>query len=316
MSNPRSWTMALRWYVFWAAVVVCFPAPATASLSSATQSSAAQTDHSSSTNALCNAGKSVCVAPATQGMLLKNPFDIAVTATSGVSDINWELDDQTGQTLAFGKAGDDPDWSSDHTSPPERFRLRAFVFVLPKAASGVLKLSPVRTCRLGGTSNLAALIIPVRFESGPSTLAVLVRKNYEQYQSEAEDWASTHGPPSRFTPKSPFVQERLTVLRVSDVFFASAKAAAEKASVLSQAPVRILNFTVQNGGAYVDLSLNDLQDAWAGISFTIAKVEPLIEKDLSQFPNIHKVVYAWPPGAPDAARKTRRMLARATGAVP
>lgn len=296
MNNPHSWTMTLSWYLFCAVVVIYSSARTTASLPSTTQLTAAQSDHNSSTNVLCNADKSVCVAPATQSMLIDNPFDIAVTATSNVSDISWELDDQAGQKLAFGKASDDPHWSSGSTSSPERFRLRAFVFVLPKTASGVLKLSPIQTDQPDRTSNGVALNIPVRFESGTSTLSVLVPKNYEQYQSEADDWASTHGIASRFAPKLPFVRQRLTVMRVNDVVFASAEAAAEKASVLSQAPVRILNFTVQNGTACVDLSLNDLQDAWAGISFTIAKVEPLIKKDLSQFPNIHHVVFNWPNG--------------------
>ena len=296
MINTRFRTMILlRCCVFCGAVIICPLTRTTAFLSSTTQSSAPQTDPYSSTNALCNSDKSVCVAPATQNLLMANPFDITLTVAASVGDIHWELADQSGQELAFGKASDDPNRSSASTSLPERFQLRAFVFVLPKAASGILKLSPVQTDRLGRTLNLAALNIPVRFESDTSTLDVLVPKSYEQYQSEADDWASTHSPPSRFTPTSPFVHERLTVMHVSDVAFASAEAAAEKASAQSQEPVRILNFTVKNGTAYVDMSLNDLQDAWAGISFTIAKVEPLIGKDLSQFPNIHQVVFAWPP---------------------
>jgi len=90
-------------------------------------------------------------------------------------------------------------------------------------------------------------------------------------------------------------------MSVSDVVFASAEAAAERASALSQAPVRVLNLAIQGNTAYVDLSLNDLQDHWAGFSITVVKVEALIEKDILQFPNIKSVVFAWPPGTTNSS---------------
>jgi hypothetical protein len=295
MSNPRSWTMTLPWYVFCAAVVIYSPARTTASSPSTTQSSAARSDHNSSTNALCNADKSVCVAPATQNMLMANPFDIAVTATSIVSDINWELDDQTGQKLVSGKASDDPNTSfGGNTTSPPAFHMRDFIFVLPKSPSGALKLLPVRIDKQGKSSGLPEVNIAVRFGSATSTLTLVVPEDYHQYQDEAAEWVGNGPPPSHFT--SPFIKHTLTILHVNDSVFASAEAAAEKASPLSQAPIRILHFAVRGSVAYVDLNLNHEGYGWAGISFTIASVEPLIEKDLSQFPYIHKVVFAWPPG--------------------
>lgn len=268
-----------------------------------------QNGNSSPTNRLCNADRSLCVSPA-QNMLIENPFTVALTSAGTFGDIDWQLDDTTGQKLASGKASDDPHWKGGgNSASPETFRLRACVFVVPRAATGILKLSPIREDQQAGSSSSPDLNVPVRFEAATSTLSVMVPESYDQYQTEADEWTSTNGPPSHFAPRSPFVTEKLTVLRVNDVVFASAEVAAEKASVLSQAPVRILNFAVQAGTAYVDLNLNDLEDAWAGISFTIAKVEPLIEKDLSQFPNIHKVVFAWPPrdgSALDARRESSK----------
>jgi hypothetical protein len=284
---------------FCAVTVVRSPARTTPSWASLTQADRAL--QTTPANALCNADKSVCLPRMTQNMLVTNPLKLAVTAAGSVSDITWELDDQT-QKLAAGRASDDPNWSgSTNPSSPEAFQLSSYVFVLPKSANGVLKLSPVRNDRRGMPSALPALDIPVRFGTATSTLMVTVPKDYDQYQNEADEWASTSGPPAHFAPKSPFIQEQLTILHVNDVVFASAEVAAEKASVLSQAPVRILNFAVRGATAYVDLSLNELQDHWAGFSITLAKVETLVEEDLLQFPNIHKVVFGWPPGKTDSS---------------
>jgi hypothetical protein len=226
-------------------------------------------------------------------MPITNPVDIAGTAAGGVGDVSWELEDQSGQRLTSGKASDDPRWTGPNETA-SRFHMRNFVFVLPKSAAGILTLWPEPSDQKGASS----VAIPVRFGSLTSTLSVSIPKDYDQYRAEAGDWVSAHGSP--FDPTSPFTRESLTVMHVDDAVFASAEAAAEKASVLSQVPVRILNFAVQGGSAYVDLNLNDLEDGWAGISITIAEVETLIEKDLSQFPGIHKVVFGWPPSKTDS----------------
>jgi hypothetical protein len=300
---PSYLKIMLPFFAFCALGTVCIPAmPRHFSLSPAQSIPGYQPGHDSTAAALCNGNRSLCVPRATQNMLIANPFAITMTATGSLSDINWELDDQAGKKLAMGKASDDPNWNAGaNPSSSARFQLRAYVFVLPETADGVLKVSPVQNGPQGASSELPELTIPVRFESGTSTLPVLVPKSYDQYQAEVEDWASTNGPPAHFAPKSPFVMERLTIMSVSDVVFASAEAAAERASALSQAPVRVLNLAIQGNTAYVDLSLNDLQDHWAGFSITVIKVEALIEKDILQFPHIKSVVFAWPPGTTNSS---------------
>lgn len=303
MTRLNYWKGLLLLSVFCATAVMRLPARTPRSSPPLTRTTPDRgTVRTPSANALCNADQSLCVPRATQNMLIANPLNLAITAASSVTDISWELDDQTGQKLAAGQASEDPNWTGG-TSPSslETFQLRSYMFVLPKSASGVLKLSPVRTDQRGMPSALPALDIPLQFGAATSTLTVVIPRNYDQYQTEADAWASTNGPPAHFAPKSPFVQERLTVLHVNDLLYASAEAAAEKASALSQAPVHILNFAVQAGTAYVDLSLSDLQDHWAGFSITLAKVETLVERDLLQFSNIHNVVFGWPPGKTDSS---------------
>jgi hypothetical protein len=250
----------------------------------------------SSASELCNSGQSICVPQAARNMLLTNPFDIAVTAAGSVSDVAWELDDQSGQKLVSGQATSDPNWpSGSNPATPESFHMKEFIFALPKSATGSFKLSPVRNDKQGEPTALPALVVPVQFGSATTTLALVVPKNFSQYLNEESDWANTHDPSSHFTPASPFMTQRLTVLRVTDAIFASAEAAAENPFLPTQAPIRIFNFAIQNGTAYVDLNLNEEGYGWAGVSNTIARVEPLIEKDLLQFPGIHAVAFSWPP---------------------
>lgn len=303
MIRLNDWKSLLFLSVFCATAVMRSPARTTRSSSSSTQTPQnPATDRTSSPSPLCNADQSLCVALTARNVPVTNPLEIAVSAAGSVSDISWELDDETGQKLAAGHASDDPNWTGgSNPSSPQTFQLRTYIFVLPKSASGVLKLSPVRNDQRGMPSALPAVDIPVQFGAATSTVTVKVPKDYDQYQTEADAWAGASAPSAHFAPKSPFIQERLTVLHVNDLVYASAEAAAEKASALSQAPVHILHFAVQGGTAHVDLSLNDLQDHWAGFSITLAKVEALIEQDLLQFPNIHTVVFGWPPAKADSS---------------
>lgn len=303
MTRLNNWRALLLSTVFCATAATCSPARTTRSSSPSTQTTPGRgADRTLSADALCNSDQSLCVPRVTQNVLIANPLSLAVTAAGSVSDISWELDDQTGQKLAAGQASEDPNWNGpSNSSSSETFQLRSYIFVLPKSASGVLKLSAVRNDQGSMPSALPALDIPVQFGAGTSTLTVAVPKDFDQYQTEADAWASTAGPPAHFAPRSPFIQERLTVLHVNDVVYASAEAAAEKASVLSQAPVHILNFAIRGSTAYVDLSLNELQDHWAGFSITLAKVEALVEQDLLQFSNIHNVVFGWPPVKADSS---------------
>jgi hypothetical protein len=247
--------------------------------------------HGVGADALCNAGGSVCVPQETRNMPLTNPFDITVTVAGIVGDLSWQLDDQTGQELESGKASDDPNWGGgSNPNSPQTIHIKEFVLVLPKSSTGALKLSPVKADTQGGSAQLPQLVIPVQFPSATSTLTVMVPKSFDQYQSEVNQ-----RDPASFHPKSPFIKQSLTVLPVKDVVFASAEAAAENPSIHTQAPIRIIHFAVQGGKAFVDLNLTQEGYGWAGISSTIAAVEPLIEKTLLQFPNIHSVVFIWPP---------------------
>lgn len=267
-----------------------------ASFLSSQLSAMRRADQTSLTGTLCNADRSVCVPQATRNILIRNPFDIMATAAGSVGDVSWELDDHTGQKLISGKASDDLNWSmGSNPTLAEAFHMSGFVFVLPKSSIGELRLSPARYNKQGVASKLPELAIPVRFGSTKSTISLVVPKDYNQFYTEAGNVM----PNDVFTPMSPFIQESLSVMHVNDVVWTSAEAAAEKASVVSKVPVRIINFAVRDGTGYVDLNLNDpeLVGAWAGISFAVAVVETLVEKDLIQFPEIHNVVFSWPPPA-------------------
>jgi hypothetical protein len=279
-----------------AAAVLALSAQTTGSPTSSTAATSPErADQTPSAGSLCTADKSICVLRVTPNLLITNPLDITVKAADGVDDINWQLDDQTGQTLASGSASYDPRWDGPDTpSPHEMFHMGDLVLVLPKSVQGVLRLSPIRNNPDSKTTTLPGIDIPVRFGTATSIVTIMVPKDYAQYADESGGWFSENPRESHFAPQSPFVVEHLTVVHVDDPIFASAAAAAQKASVISQAPVRIMNFAVRGAKAYVDTTFDGI-DGWAGISITTASVEWLIEKDLSQFPNLRHVVFQWPP---------------------
>ncbi len=62
----------------------------------------------------------------------------------------------------------------------------------------------------------------------------------------------------------------------------------------TETPIRIIHFAVQSGTAYVDLNI--AENGWMGVSFTLAAVDPLIERDLLRFAKVHKVIFGRPPG--------------------
>jgi hypothetical protein len=53
-------------------------------------------------------------------------------------------------------------------------------------------------------------------------------------------------------------------------------------------------FKVQSGTAYVVLNIDE--NGRAGVSVSIARIHPVVEKTLLQFPEIHSVVFGYASG--------------------
>ncbi|MEK7644760.1 MAG: hypothetical protein AAB391_00340 [Patescibacteria group bacterium] len=95
----------------------------------------------------------------------------------------------------------------------------------------------------------------------------------------------------------PFVKKQVTVTvpKDTDIMKASVQAVAEVIDTQGGFQgSRVVYFKLVNGTAYILLGM-DL-DGWAGVSVSLAKIKPLVEKTLLQFPGITSVTFSPAPG--------------------
>ncbi len=129
--------------------------------------------------------------------------------------------------------------------------------------------------------------------SSTSTITILVPNDVAAYEKAITGYVNDGGQdPSKTWP---FVKKTLSVPYTTDVVKASAEAAAEQL-VPNGGPAKatVAYLKIQDSTAYVLLSID--VDGWAGVSFSIAKIHPLVEKTLLQFPQIQHVVFGTAPG--------------------
>ncbi|PYJ89341.1 MAG: hypothetical protein DME71_10040 [Verrucomicrobia bacterium] len=94
------------------------------------------------------------------------------------------------------------------------------------------------------------------------------------------------------TAELPFVKKKVVVPYSADVVRASAEAAAKE--IPTRGGPTILYLKIKKGTAYVLLNID--RDGWAGVSFSLARCHPVIERTLLQFKNIKRVVWDEAPG--------------------
>ncbi len=93
----------------------------------------------------------------------------------------------------------------------------------------------------------------------------------------------------------PFVKKVVLVSTTTDVIKVSASASASYIKTQGgEMASKIEYFKIVDGTAYVVLGMQ--LNAWAGVSITFAKIKPLVEKTLLQFPEIKNVKFEVAPG--------------------
>jgi hypothetical protein len=90
----------------------------------------------------------------------------------------------------------------------------------------------------------------------------------------------------------PFVKRKVVVPYSTDVIRASAEAAAKE--MPTRGGPTIIYLKIKQGTAYHLLNID--RDGWAGVSFSLARSHPVVEKTLLQFKNIKRVVWDEAPG--------------------
>ncbi len=130
-----------------------------------------------------------------------------------------------------------------------------------------------------------------------TTITILVPENIDNYTKELDKRYETNGfdAAKTLSANEPFIKKQLNVPDTGDIIKESAQAAAEV--IPTQGGIEgaaIVYYKIQNNTAYIMIRIQ--LDGWAGVSHSIAEIEPIIEKNLLQFPQIQYVVFDVAPG--------------------
>lgn len=119
-------------------------------------------------------------------------------------------------------------------------------------------------------------------------ITVMLPKDIRKYEQAMTDYTNDGGvdPSAEWT----FAPAELGVPYTTDTLKASAAAAAK---VLSVPGDSVVYFRVKDKTAYVLLEMD--VNGWAGVTYTIRKVHPIVEHTLLYFPGIDKVAFAYAP---------------------
>jgi hypothetical protein len=130
-------------------------------------------------------------------------------------------------------------------------------------------------------------------ENNTTTLEIMVPENIPAYRAAMNEYIANGG--ANPANKWKFIKTTITSTTTDDIVRASAEAAARiipsQASSLGE---QIAYFKIVDPTAYVLLKMDI--DGWAGVSFSIATIHPLIEKTLLQFSEIKNVKFGYAPG--------------------
>ncbi|MCW8127114.1 hypothetical protein [Microbulbifer halophilus] len=141
---------------------------------------------------------------------------------------------------------------------------------------------------------LLLLVVSACGKSDASTqVQIILPEDIAEYRQVMAEYAQVGG-------KDPFPSVRMVkrpFQRAGKQPVAAALTQRVARTILENRPqaAKLVYFRRVDNTAYVVLAMDE--NAWAGISATIAAVRPLITLNLKQFPDIDKVVFGRPPGS-------------------
>jgi hypothetical protein len=134
---------------------------------------------------------------------------------------------------------------------------------------------------------------PEPITTDSSKISILVPQNIDTYKSNIDACAGEQACQDTAVNESLFIKKELTIAYTEDVIKASALAAANVIPTQG-GTLSIAYWKIQDDTAYVLLNIH--LDGWAGVSLSLAKIEPIIEKSLLQFSQIKYVAFKYAPG--------------------
>jgi outer membrane murein-binding lipoprotein Lpp len=160
-----------------------------------------------------------------------------------------------------------------------------------QTATASLTILPAVAATQENTQQPAPVIQPV---SSTMAISIMAPEDEQGYITKMNEFYQEQNgvDPSKTWP---FMKKELQVPFSSDPIMASAQAAAGEIPPRGgPAKATVAYLKIQNNTAYAELDI-DL-DGWAGVSYSIAVIHPLVEKTLLQFSGINNVVFGYAPG--------------------
>ena len=123
-----------------------------------------------------------------------------------------------------------------------------------------------------------------------SGVTIFVPENASDYTQKMTDFVQIGGEDPLKTQI--FIAKHLAIPYTDDIQKASAEAAAQQFPGGGWPEKVLVHYLkVENWTAYIVLNID--QDGRAGVSVAIAKIHPVVEKTLLQFPDIQRVVFGY-----------------------
>jgi len=126
----------------------------------------------------------------------------------------------------------------------------------------------------------------------PDKATIMVPQDITAYEKAMDEYVSMGGKNPAVTWL--FVKKTISIAPTQDIFGDTIELAAEQIPTQAGTSSLVTYIKVVDGTAYVLLKMDI--DGWAGVSFAIAKVHPLVEKTLLQYPDIKAVKFGAAPG--------------------
>jgi hypothetical protein len=250
-----------------------------------------QTRSASSANLLCSEGKIICISASVERSLISNPLRIEVRVNSpNPIEVNWEIDDKTGQVLDSSSPSEYIYTPGAETSPEKPLHIQDFIFKPPTSTSGTLVLIPKSyTVATGEWIDLLGLKIPVRLTTAKTMVTTLEPEAPGALQSAVNEWMDeeSHSSPE-FDPKLKLVAHRVAIMRVDrDANIGATAEAVLRSKHGQQEQWHVRDWRQEANIAHIKIS----GDGWAGSSSYWTAVQYLIRKSVVHLPGIEKVAF-------------------------
>ena len=242
----------------------------------------------SSANLICSEGRIICVSQSVAHSLISNPLRIEVHVNSPDEiEVDWEIDDSTGQVLESSSTYDYPDTPTRDSSPTKTLHIQDFIFTPAKSESGTLILAPSRYAIATGKVDLPGIKIPVRLTTATTLVTTLEPFDPQALGTAIMEWMDSHDPPE-FDPKLKLVAHHDTIMRIDrDAVIGATAEAVLRSGGGGQSPWHVTDWHQEGRTAHVKIA----GDGWAGVSYYLADVDYRIRKSVLNLPGIKKFVF-------------------------